>query len=56
VKDAGGLTVVQKPDTALAPLMAISALALRPADWVLPPEEIAAMLRTLDARSAAVSR
>jgi two-component system chemotaxis response regulator CheB len=52
IKDAGGLTVVQKPDTALAPLMAMSALALRPADWVLPLEEIAAMLRRLDARAA----
>jgi two-component system chemotaxis response regulator CheB len=52
IKDAGGLTVVQKPDTALAPLMAMSALALRPADWVLPLLEIAALLRTLDARAA----
>ena len=49
IKDAGGLTLVQKPDTALAPLMALSALALRPADWVLPLEEIGALLHTLAA-------
>ena len=47
IKDAGGLTVVQRPDTAQAPLMALSALALRPADWVLPLEEIGALLHTL---------
>ena len=47
IKDAGGLTVVQKPETAQAPLMALSALALRPADWVLPLEQIGALLHTL---------
>ena len=49
VHDAGGLTIVQRPDTALAPLMALSALKLRPADCVLTLDEIAGMLRTLDA-------
>lgn len=49
VHDAGGVTVVQRPDTALSPLMPLSALKLRPADWVLTLSEIAAMLRTLDA-------
>lgn len=49
IKDGGGLTVVQSPDTALAPLMGMAALALRPADWVLPLEQIAEALRTLDA-------
>jgi two-component system, chemotaxis family, protein-glutamate methylesterase/glutaminase len=49
VHDAGGVTVVQRPDTARAPNMALSALKLRPADWVLTLDEIAAMLRTLDA-------
>jgi two-component system chemotaxis response regulator CheB len=44
VKDAGGLTIVQTPETAQAPLMVRSALALRPADWVLPLEGIAALL------------
>jgi two-component system chemotaxis response regulator CheB len=45
VKDAGGITVVQQPETAQAPLMAKSALALRPADWVLPLDEIATLLQ-----------
>ena len=49
VHDAGGVTIVQRPDTALAPLMALSALKLRPADWVLTLSEIAGMLGTLDA-------
>jgi two-component system, chemotaxis family, protein-glutamate methylesterase/glutaminase len=49
VHDAGGVTIVQRPETALAPLMALSALKLRPADWVLTLNEIAAMLGTLDA-------
>ena len=31
-----------------APLMVLSALKLRPADWVLPLEEIANLLRTLN--------
>lgn len=48
IKDAGGLTVVQSPDTALAPMMGMSALAMRPADWILPLEQIADALRTLD--------
>jgi two-component system, chemotaxis family, protein-glutamate methylesterase/glutaminase len=48
IHDAGGVTVVQCPQTARAPHMALSALKLRPADWVLPLDEIAAMLTTLD--------
>lgn len=48
IKDAGGVTVVQSPETALAPLMGMSALALRPADWVLPLEQIAEALRSLN--------
>jgi two-component system chemotaxis response regulator CheB len=54
IKDAGGITVVQSPDTALTPLMGAAALKLRPADWVLPVDEIAAMLRTLDVGTATV--
>ena len=49
VHDAGGVTVVQSPQTARAPHMVLSALKLRPADWVLPLDEIAEMLRTLNA-------
>jgi two-component system, chemotaxis family, protein-glutamate methylesterase/glutaminase len=48
VHDAGGITIVQRPDTARAPHMALAALKLRPADSVLTLEEIAALLRTLD--------
>ncbi len=47
VHDAGGLTVVQTPETARSPQMVISALKLRQADYVLPLEEIAAMLSAL---------
>jgi two-component system, chemotaxis family, protein-glutamate methylesterase/glutaminase len=48
IHDAGGVAVVQRPDTARAPLMALSALKLRPDACVLTLEEIAGMLRTLD--------
>jgi two-component system chemotaxis response regulator CheB len=48
VHDAGGVTIVQRPDTARAPHMARSALKLRPADGVLSLDEIAQLLRTLD--------
>ncbi|HEY2779778.1 MAG TPA: chemotaxis protein CheB [Steroidobacteraceae bacterium] len=53
IHDAGGVTVVQCPQTARAPHMVLSALKLRPADWVLPLDEIAGMLRTL--KNAAVA-
>jgi two-component system chemotaxis response regulator CheB len=46
VKDVGGLTIVQEPETAQAPQMIRSALALRPVDWVLPLDKIAALLKT----------
>jgi two-component system chemotaxis response regulator CheB len=49
IHDAGGITVVQSPQTARAPHMALSALKLRQADRVLALDEIAGMLRTLDA-------
>lgn len=53
IHDAGGVTVVQSPQTARAPRMALSALKLRPANRVLPLDEIAGMLRTLDAGGVA---
>ncbi len=53
IHDAGGVTVVQSPQTARAPKMALSALQLRPADAVMPPAEIADLLRTLDAVAVA---
>jgi two-component system, chemotaxis family, protein-glutamate methylesterase/glutaminase len=49
VHDAGGVTIVQRPDTARAPNMALAALKLRPADRVLTLEEIAVLLSTLGA-------
>jgi two-component system chemotaxis response regulator CheB len=51
VHDAGGITVVQAPETAQSPLMVLSALKLRPPDLVLPLDEIAALLRTLRAHA-----
>jgi two-component system chemotaxis response regulator CheB len=56
VHDAGGLTVVQTPETAQSPQMVISALKLRQPDYVLPLEEIAAMLSALPTAAAAVPR
>jgi two-component system chemotaxis response regulator CheB len=52
IHDAGGVTIVQSPETARAPSMALSALKLRPADRVLPLNEIAQILRTLDTVAA----
>lgn len=48
IHDAGGVTIVQQPETARAPHMVLSALKLRPADGVLKLDEIAATLRTLN--------
>ena len=56
VHDAGGLTVVQTPETAQSPQMVISALKLRQPDYVLPLEEIAAMLSALPTAAAVVPR
>ncbi|HEX3397361.1 MAG TPA: chemotaxis protein CheB [Steroidobacteraceae bacterium] len=56
IHDAGGVTIVQSPQSARAPHMALSALRLRPADGVLPLDEIAAMLRTLNAAGAVAAR
>jgi two-component system chemotaxis response regulator CheB len=47
VHRAGGITLVQEPDSAQAPLMALSALKRTSADFVLPLEEIASLLRAL---------
>jgi two-component system chemotaxis response regulator CheB len=49
VHDAGGMTVVQDPATALSPQMVNAALKLRTPDHVLTLEGIAAMLATLGA-------
>jgi len=47
VHRAGGVTVVQQPDSARAPLMVVSALQRSPADFVLSLAEIAQLLGTL---------
>jgi two-component system, chemotaxis family, protein-glutamate methylesterase/glutaminase len=44
---AGGVTVVQQPESAKAPLMVVSALQRNPADFVLTLPEIAALLAGL---------
>ena len=44
---AGGVTVVQQPDSARAPLMVVSALQRGPADFVLSLAEIAQLLGAL---------
>jgi two-component system chemotaxis response regulator CheB len=49
IRRAGGCAVVQRPDTAQAPLMPESALKRGPVDFVLTLEEIAALLQTFDA-------
>jgi len=51
IHNAGGLTAVQRPETAVSPHMALSALKRCPADWVLSLDEIAGLLQTLDADS-----
>lgn len=47
IREAGGYTVVQHPQSALAPAMALAALALTPVDQVLPLADIARFLETL---------
>jgi two-component system chemotaxis response regulator CheB len=52
IHQAGGLTIVQDPDEAVAPMMPLSALALHVPDHVLPLREIRALLMQLDSRHA----
>jgi two-component system chemotaxis response regulator CheB len=47
VHRAGGVTVVQQPDSAKVPLMVVSALQRNPADFVLPLPGIAELLKGL---------
>lgn len=44
---AGGVTVVQQPDTAKVPVMVVSALQRHPADFVMSLDEIARLLGSL---------
>jgi two-component system chemotaxis response regulator CheB len=52
VHKAGGVTIVQSPDTCEADAMPQAALALFEPDFVLAPAAIAALLSTLDGRAA----
>jgi two-component system, chemotaxis family, protein-glutamate methylesterase/glutaminase len=52
VRRAGGATVVQQPSSAQAPMMTESALKRGPVDRVLPLEQIADLLHTLEARAS----
>jgi two-component system chemotaxis response regulator CheB len=45
---AGGVTVVQQPESAQSPYMPVSALKRTPVDFVLPLAEIARLLQALD--------
>jgi two-component system chemotaxis response regulator CheB len=47
IHKAGGVTVVQQPDSAKVPLMIVSALQRGPADYVLSLPEIAQLLGAL---------
>jgi two-component system, chemotaxis family, protein-glutamate methylesterase/glutaminase len=49
---SGGVTIVQEPASAQVPLMVLSALKRSPADFVLPLDEIADLLRTLESTDA----
>jgi two-component system chemotaxis response regulator CheB len=50
VHRAGGWTVVQRPDNALAPFMVESAIKRVPVDFVLPIDQIARLLESLPHR------
>jgi two-component system chemotaxis response regulator CheB len=52
VRRAGGMTIVQEPSSAQAPLMTESALKRGPVDWVLPLARIADHLRALNRPSS----
>jgi len=48
IKECGGLTIVQQPDTAESPYMPASAIATSPPDYILPLEEIIKLLIEID--------
>jgi two-component system chemotaxis response regulator CheB len=53
VQRAGGVTMVQRPDSAQVPFMILSALKRSQPDFVLPLEQIGAVLHSLGAAVAA---
>jgi two-component system, chemotaxis family, protein-glutamate methylesterase/glutaminase len=48
VKELGGTTVVQTPSTAEVDIMPLSAMKATTVDYVIPPEEMGALLMSLD--------
>ena len=44
IKEVGGITIAQKPETASQPGMPESAIASKCIDFILPPEEIAKII------------
>lgn len=50
VRGAGGVTVVQRPDSAQVSLMPAAALAHTPVDYVLSPADISRLLKNLPVR------
>jgi two-component system chemotaxis response regulator CheB len=56
VRRAGGVTIVQQPDTAAAPLMPQAALDTGPVDFVLPLDGIARLLGSLSTTSSGSDR
>jgi chemotaxis response regulator CheB len=47
IKEAGGITIAQKPDTALQPDMPMSAIASGCIDFVLSPEDISRKIKRI---------
>jgi two-component system chemotaxis response regulator CheB len=52
IKDAGGTTIAQRPETAVHPDMPASAIASGCIDFVLSPEEIAGQIVRIARREA----
>jgi two-component system chemotaxis response regulator CheB len=52
VRRAGGVVIVQRPDTAQTRTMIDAALAAATADWVLPVNDIGTLLASLDGATA----
>ena len=52
IKDVGGITIAQKPETAVQPDMPVSAIASGCIDFILAPEEIAREIIRIAGRQA----
>jgi two-component system chemotaxis response regulator CheB len=56
IRRAGGVTIVQQPDTAATSMMPQAALEAGPVDFVLPLDGIARLLRSLSTTAAGTDR